>query len=312
MTDDEVNHNEENELAEYHEFSETIAVETVSEDDEEPVADGKHLVKKKRRERLVRKGRMKQERFRAFIRFFLSLFFIMFLVYGLKCKGWYMDKNAFTYVGGGSVEIINNKIVPSHKILVLLKNSNVPNVPVYMARTDAIKKELLKLSPIEDVYIRRYAFPARLQIIVKERIPIITIAPDEKVSPVAFFTSDGKLIGHEYLPLSPSYKTIKVLSYGNKGDDYHKWDLKRLHEIEKINKYVETYSKEPVQYIDFRNPNDVYVRIKTVNIRIGRIDENVYKRIERIPSILPQVKLVDSKVKYLDLSWEKVNYLKLE
>lgn len=307
MQEDELNHNNENEHIEYHEFSESI---DISEDDAIP--DGKHLVKKKRRERLVRKGRMKQERFRAFVRFFLSIFFIMFLVYGLKCKGWYMDKNAFTYVGSDAVEIINNKIVPSHKILVLLKNSNVPNVPMYMAKTDAIKKELLKLTPIEDVYIRRYAFPARIQIIVKERVPIITIAPDEKVSPVAFFTTDGKLIGHEYMPLSPQYKTIKVLSYGNKGDDYRKWNLKKLHEIEKISKYVETYSKEPVEYIDLRNPNDVYVKIKTVNIRIGRIDENVYKRIERIPSILPQVKLVDSKVKYLDLSWEKVNYLKLE
>ena len=310
MADEEVTHNNDSEIAEYHEFSEIIEINEVEE--QEGIPDGKHLVKKKRRERLVRKGRMKQERFRAFIRFFLSLFFILALVYGLRCHGWYMDKKAFTYVGGRAVEIINNRIVPSHKILVLLKNSNVPNVPIYMARTDAIKKELMKLTPIEDVYIRRYAFPARIQIIVKERIPVITIAPDEKVAPVAFFTTDGKLIGHEYLPLNPSYKTIKVLSYGNKGDDYRKWNLERIHEIEKINKYVETYAKEPVEYIDFRNPDDVYVKIKTVNIRIGKIDENVYKRIERIPSILPQVKLVDSKVKYLDLSWEKVNYLKSE
>lgn len=35
--------------------------------------DGKQFVQKKRRERIVRKGRMKQERFRAFMRFFLSV-----------------------------------------------------------------------------------------------------------------------------------------------------------------------------------------------------------------------------------------------
>ncbi len=277
-----------------------------------PIDDGKHLVKKKRRERLVRKGRIKQERFRAFMRFFLSVFFIFLLVYCSKCRGWYMDKAAFNKVGGSSVEIINNNIVPSHKILALLKNSDVPHVPLYMARTDSIKKELMKLAPIENVYIRRYAFPARIQIIVRERIPVITISPDAKVAPVAFFTTDGKLIGREFLPLKNNYKTIKVLSYGNKGDDYRKWDLKKIREIEKIAQYVETYSKEPVEYIDFRNPTDVYVKIKTVNIRLGKLDENVFKRIERIPSILPQVKLVDSKVKYLDLSWEKVNYLKLQ
>lgn len=283
-----------------------------SEIDAEEITDGKHLVKKKRRERLVRKGRMKQERFRAFIRFFLSLFFIFGLGYTLKCNGWYMDKNAFNYVGGNSVEIINNNIVPSHKILALLKSSNVPNVPIYMARTGAIKKNLMKLSPVEDVYIRRYAFPARIQIILKERIPAMLIAPDEKSQPVAFFTTDGKLIGKEFLPLKHQYNTIKVLSYGNKGDDYHKWDLNKIHELEKIKNYVETYSKESVEYIDLRNPNDVYVKIKSVNIRLGRLDDSVFKRIERIPSILPQVKMVDSKVKYLDLSWEKVNYLKLQ
>lgn len=277
-----------------------------------PIDDGKHLVKKKRRERLVRKGRIKQERFRAFMRFFLSVFFIFLLVYCSKCRGWYMEKNAFNRIGGNSIEIINNNIVPSHKILALLKNNDVPNVPLYMARTDAIKKDLMKLDPVENVYIRRYAFPARIQIIIRERIPAITISPDAKVAPVAFFTTDGKLIGREFLPLKSNYKTIKVLSYGNKGDDYRKWDINKIKLIEKIAGYVETYSKEPVEYIDFRNPEDVYVKIKTVNIRLGKLDENVFKRIERIPSILPQVKLVDSKVKYLDLSWEKVNYLKLQ
>lgn len=305
---DNNNQNERNDLKEIHveavEYSEII--------EEEPITDGKHLVKKKRRERLVRKGRMKQERFRAFVRFFLSLFLICGLGYALKCHGWFMDKNAFNHVGGNSVEIINNNIVPSHKILVLLKNSNVPNVPIYMARTGAIKKELMKLTPVEDVYIRRYAFPARIQIILKERIPVMMIAPDEKSQPVAFFTTDGKLIGREFLPLKTKYPTIKILSYGNKGDDYRKWDLNKIHEIERIKNYVETYSKEKVEYIDLRNPYDVYVKIKTVNIRLGRLDDGVYKRIERIPSILPQVKMVDSKVKYLDLSWEKVNYLKLK
>lgn len=306
---DDVSHNENenNEYIEYREFSETIEI-----NEEEPITDGKHLVKKKRRERLVRKGRMKQERFRAFMRFLFSILFIVGLVYGLKLHGWYMDKDAFNHVGGRSVEIINNRIVPSHKILVLLKNSNVPNVPIYMAKTDSIKKELMKLAPVENVYIRRYAFPARIQIILRERIPVITVSPDVKVPPVAFFTTDGKIIGREFLPLDKSFKTILVLSYGNKGDDYHKWNLNKIHEIEKIAKYVETYSGEPVEYIDLRNPLDVYVKIKTVNIRLGQLDENVFKRIERIPSLLPQVKLVDSKIKYLDLKWEKVNYLKLE
>ena len=306
--DDTNNQNENNGFGDVH--AETIEYQETTEDSS--ITDGKHLVKKKRRERLIRKGRMKQERFRAFVRFMLSLLFLFGLGYALRCHGWYMDPKAFNYVGGESVAIINNNIVPAHKIMVLLKGSNVPNTPIYMAKTSDIKKNIMKLAPIEDVYIRRYAFPARIQIILKERVPAMLIAPDEKSQPVAFFTTDGKLIGREFLPLKKEYNTIKVLSYGNKGDDYHKWDLKKIKELEKIKNYVEAYSKESVEYIDLRNPEDVFVKINTVNIRLGKLDDSVYKRIERIPSILPQVKMVDSKVKYLDLSWEKVNYLKLQ
>lgn len=275
------------------------------------IADGKRLVKKMQRKRQVRKGRRRQNTFRGFLCFIMNIILIFGLYYLVKLPQWYMSPNSFKNLGGSSVEIINNKIVPSYRIFAALKASNVPNAPIYMAKTDDIKKALMKLTPVEDVYIRRYAFPARMQIILREREPFIMISPDAKVSPIAFFTKDGKLIGHEYLPLKNKYKTILVLSYGNKGDDYRKWDVKKLNKLAKIAKYVETYSKEPVEYIDYRNPVDIYVKIKTVTIRLGKPDEGVYERIKRLQPILPEVKFVDSKVKYLDLSWEKVNYLKL-
>ena len=61
-----------------------------------------------------------------------------------------------------------------------------------------------------------------------------------------------------------------------------------------------------------RDPNNVFVKVKTAKIRLGKIDSTVYERIMRIPSILPQIKLIQSNVEYLDVSWEKVNYLKLK
>ena len=209
-------------------------------------------------------------------------------------------------------KILNNNIVSTSKILAALKSEKVPDVPIYMAKTKNLEDKLMQFAPIEEVYIRRYAFPARLQIIVREREPFISISPDVNIAPIAFFTRDGKLIGREYLPLKKDYKTLKVLSYGNKGDDYSKWDVKKLLKIENLAKYIETYSKEPVEYVDLRNPEDVYVKIKSVNIRLGRLDENVYERIKRIPSIIPQIQLMDSKIKYLDLRWKDTNYLKLD
>lgn len=282
------------------------------ESTEEEIIDPKKLVNKVRKKRKLRKGRKKQGIFRRFFRFVMTVLFLCGFVYISKMPQWYLPKDAFTNPKSSSVQVINNRIVKPQMIYALLKNIEVPDVPIYMAKTSVIKTEIEKLPPVKEAYIRRYAFPARLQIIVKERIPVVTISPDEKVPPVAAFSEDGVMMGKEFLPLQREFKTILVLSYGNKCDDYTKWDAYKIQQIEKITTYIETFSKEKVEYIDYRNPMDVYVKIKTVNIRLGKIDESVYKRIEKLPSILPQVKLIDSKVKYLDLSWEKVNYLKLE
>ena len=276
------------------------------------IVDGKRLVKKMQRSRQVRQGRKRQNAFRSFMCLFVNIILIVTLVYAVKMPQWYLDKNIFTHPDSATLEIQNNNLVSTSKILTALKTEKVPDVPIYMAKTKNVEDKLMQFAPIEEVYIRRYAFPARLQIIVRERDPFVSISPDVNVAPIAFFTRDGKLIGREYLPLKKEYKTLKVLSYGNKGDDYSKWDVKKLLKIDNLAKYIETYSKEPVEYVDLRNPEDVYVKIKSVNIRLGRLDENAYERIKRIPSIIPQIQLMDSKIKYLDLRWEDTNYLKLD
>ena len=282
------------------------------ETEQDEFIDPKRLVNTVRKKRKLRKGRKRQSIFRKFFRFIMTIVLLCGFVYISKMPQWYLPKDSFKKVAGTSVEIINNSIVKPQMIFALLKNTEVPNVPIYMAKTEHIRKEIKKLPPVKEVYIRRYAFPARLQIILKERVPVITISPDLRVQPVAAFSEDGVIMKKEFLPLDKNIKTILVLSYGNKGDDYTKWNAAKIHQIEEMVNYIETYSKEKVEYVDMRNPFDIYVKIKTVNIRLGRLDESLYKRIERLPSILPQVKLVDSKVKYLDLRWEKVFYLKLQ
>ena len=264
--------------------------------------DGKRLVKKMQRNRQIRKGRKRKNAFRTFLCLVMNIIIIFALYYLTQMPQWYLNENAFTT--GESLEIINNNIVSTKKILSALKTEEVPNIPIYMLDTKHLKSILEELPPVDEVYIRRYAFPARLLIILRERQPYISVSPDAKVPPVAFFTKDGKLIGREYLPLKPDYKTLLVLSYGNKSDDYANWDLKKLQELEKLAKHVSIYSKEPVEYIDLRNPEDVYIKIKSVNIRLGRFDSEIFDRVKRIPSVLPEAHLMDSELIYIDLRWD--------
>jgi cell division septal protein FtsQ len=268
-------------------------------------------LQKNQMERKVRQSQMWLGRLRTLT----GIVLIVLLALGgyslLNLPQWYLNKNIFSSTNNKSLEILNNKIVSSSKILGALRRTQLPNIPVYRLETDDIKNNIMQLDPIEDVYIRRFWFPARLQIIVKEKIPVLTVSPAENVPPIAFFTKGGKLIGRDYLPLPKSFNTTMVLSYGTKGDDYKNWNNDKINLIEKVIRAVEDNAGEKVEYIDFRNPKDVYVKLKTVFLRLGQLDDTVFERINRISSILPQVKTLDKKIKYVDLRWQDTNYIKL-
>lgn len=268
-------------------------------------------IQKNQLERKVRQSKMWLGRLRVFMRLFIICLMIFCGYKLLKVNQWYLDKNVFNSLNNPSLEILNNKIVPSYKILAALRRTDVPHAPIYRLETGDIKKNIMQLDPIEEVYIRRFWFPARLQIIVEERTPIITVSPAENAPPVAFFASGGKLIGRDYMPLPKTYKTILVLSYGTHGDDYRSWNNEKIKTLEHVAKAVRANANEEVEYIDYRNPKDVYVKVKTVNIRLGEIDDGVFERINRIPTILPQVKTLDKTIKYIDLRWKDANYIKL-
>ena len=263
-------------------------------------------------QRNVRRSQIGLRRIRALIRLLLILV-IVFAGYKVyKLPQWYLDKNVFSSTSHQSLTIVGNKITPTYKILSILRQTPVPQRPIYLYNTRNLEKEIESLEPVKKVYIRRYWFPARLNIIVLERKPILSISPAENVPPIAFFAEGGKLIGREYLPLSKSFKTVLVLSYGVKGDDYRKWDVKKVQSVAALARALEGYSHEKVIYLDFRNPKDVYAKLETVNVRIGELNSTAMNRIKNITSILPEVSTLDKKIKYIDLRWEDTQYIKLE
>ena len=266
--------------------------------------------KKLIRQRRLRGKHTHLKHVHTFCRFLFSSLLIVGCYYFLKLPGLYIPQEAFNYSDSDVIKIYNNNIVPNEKIYKMLSNYEVSGYPIFAEKPEAIKKRILELPPVKDVYVRRYAFPARLDLIIKERIPVITISPDANVTPVAYFTQDGTLVGREYAPYITKFETLLILSYGNKGDDYHKWDKVKTDEFLDFAKYTQTISKEKIEYIDYRNPEDVYIKLPSVTIRIGKIDKNVYDCIRKLPSILPEIKLMDEKIKYLDLRW-KDPYLKL-
>ncbi len=278
--------------------------------EEQPKYHQNRRLQQARMQRQIRRSQKRLSQLRSVLKFFIIIFLIALGIGILKMPQWRLDKNAFDSLNSPALEILNNRIVPDQKILSALRRNQVNTSPIFLVKTDNLKKSIMQLEPVRDVYIRRFWFPARLQIIIIERTPAITISPDIEVPPIVFFSSDGKLIGREYMPLSPDFKAVKVITYGS-GDDYRNWDKTKINNFKRLAATVEIDSGETVEYIDYRNPEDVYIKIPTVNIRLGTLNASTYDKIHRIPSLLPQVKMLNKKVKYIDLRWDS-NYIKLD
>lgn len=269
----------------------------------------KHSVKHKRAERKIRKKRKKANSIKAFLRFVVLLLLIFLAYEFFKISPWYLPRDTFKNSKMQRIEIVNNSIIPTYVISDSLKEVKIPRLPIYMMSVKPIKKEIFKIPIIKRVYVRRYGFPARVQIIVEERVPIAVIKTDLKAKPAAIFTSDGLLIITKPYMNIPERNVLKILT--STANLSKNWSVKRFEEIEEIVKAVEAHSNEPVEYIDMTDPNDIYVKIKTIKLRLGTLDSTVFERIKRIHTILPQIRQMDSKIKYIDLRWDKVEYLKL-
>lgn len=278
--------------------------------DDKPKYNQNRRLKQAKMQRQIRQSQRRLARLRVFCKIFLIFGLIFLIPFILKMPQWRLKSDAFDSLNSPALEIINNHIVPEQKILSALRRNQVPRQPIFLVKTDDLKKSITQLEPIQDVYIRRFWFPARLQIIVIERTPIVRISPNLESSPIAFFSVDGKLIGREYMPLDEGYKTVLVITYGS-GDDYRNWDVTKVKNFKKLSDLIEDNTGETVEYIDYRNPKDVYIKIQTTSIRLGSINPSVFEKIGRLPSLLPQVKMINKKVKYIDLRWES-SYIKLD
>lgn len=288
-----------------------IPINTYSQQIEKAVEKGKHSVHMKQKERQLRKKKKKLKRLKTFLRFllFISLAAIIYVL--ITLPGWYLREDAFSKPNGQTIKMINNKIIPLNILYNSLRELRIKHIPIFLMPVTPIKNELEKIPAVKEVYVRRYGFPARIQIIIRERVPVAVIKTELNKIPVAFVTEDNKMVTNKnFMHLAESDSTLRILV---KNPEFRKdWTVERVNYIDKIAKSVETYSGEKVHYVDMRNPNDVYIKIKTTNIRLGVLDSSVFERIKRIHDILPKLNNVNEKIKFVDLSWDKVNYLKLQ
>lgn len=278
------------------------------------MADEQYSIRRRiKQHKLLRKARRIEiivRRLYKFSRFCLILliFYGIYIYTNAQC--WFFPDDMLTQ--GKNIQIYGNSIVSNQKILSEIRKIPV-NQPLYKFNPEPMVKELEALKPIKKAYVRRFLFPARLVIVVQEVIPAIVISPSEIMPEVAAYSFDGEYISREYLPLNKKDYAVKILSYGTKDDDYEKWDTKKIMNLYRLVKETEHYSGQKVQYLDLRIPNNAFIQLETVKIRLGIIDLTVFERIKELASMLASddVKRLSNNTKYIDLSWSDVRYINI-
>ena len=268
-------------------------------------------IKTSRYQRVVQKKSVMLKRLRGLLRFLITLILIYLTYVLMTVDYWYLPKDTITSYKIKRIEIVGNRITPTYKIVNSISSIELPHKPIYMIDTDEFVKKISTLASVRKVYVKRLWAPARIIIYIEEREPVLTIAPSKDVLPIAYFSIDGTLVGRDYLPLPEGYNPFLVLSYGNKNDDYTKWNKDRVLFIDKLVRTIEKASGEKVEYVDMRKPDDVFIKLTSTNIRVGELDTNTYNRIKDIKSILAKTRSFEKKIKYIDLSWEESKFIKL-
>ncbi len=262
-----------------------------------------------RLKRRLRKWQIALARSRVLVRILGILLLVWIIIKLSGLQAWYLSEDIFKTYPNNSLQIEGNQIISKEQVVKALKYVYLPKKPLYLLDTTPIKEELEALSPVKKIFIRRYWAPARLKIVIDEKIPVIGIKPKPNVDYIAVFTNDASIIGKKYLPLNYQGRILTLLTYA----DYKKWTSKHIRLIYTIARSLELYSNQPLLYIDTRDYDDCYAQLKHIKLRLGPIDSKTIKKIEQLtPEVIEQAMEIKNEVEYVDLRWDDSLAIKIK
>lgn len=262
-----------------------------------------------RLKRRLRKWQIALARSRVLVRILGVLLLIWTIMKLSSLETWFLSENIFITYPNGSLQIEGNQIISEKQVVQALSNISLPKKPLYLLDTTLVKETLEALPPVKKVFIRRYWAPARLKIVIDEKIPVIGIKPKPNTNYVAVFTNDASIIGKKYLPLNYNGRILTLLTYA----DYKKWTYKHIKLVYTIARSLEWYSKQQLLYIDTRDYDDCYAQLKHIKLRLGPIDSKTIRKIEQLtPEVIEHAMEIKNEVEYVDLRWDDSLAIKIK
>ena len=150
-----------------------------------------------------------------------------------------------------------------------------------------LEQNLEQLQTVKKVYVRRYWFPARLQVALDERTIAFLLAPNLETEPISALTTDGVLLDHDYFPFKTTAKARKLLTYGVHDGVDEVWDKKKVDELmeqlislinthihyDNIYKFIKSFLKHILPTEMLGPKNNKILLFKTIEfIRMNRFE----------------------------------------
>lgn len=260
-----------------------------------------------RKRRKMRRLKILLARLRVLARLAGYVIIIWLFIKLTNVPAWYLNENIFMTYPNKYLELEGYSIVSTKHVMTKLQEIKLPKKPLYLIDTKPIESKISELPPVKRVIVRRYWLPARLRVVIDERTPALSIVPNSKVDPIAVFTLDGnkvEILEKEYLPLPDKMQTYKIITY----DDYKSWKPAQIPYIQRLAMYLENATDDRLEYLDIRNPDDVYAQMNHFRLRLGALKGNeIFQRIQKVSSVIPEAMKIKDNINYIDLRWNNVS-----
>lgn len=160
---------------------------------------------------------------------------------------------------------------------------------------------------LDQVHVRRYLFPARLQITFLEKTPWAEVyeSPAAPV-PYALLTQD----------MQHKYQMIPLKEYHFSANSYPPRSLAKVilpryipikpHFMAKLD--ILAYQMKSIQgleflYVDSTQPDQISAVFREIGVRVGKLEPTTQERLERLIPLIPKIQEMQGKISWVDLRW---------
>lgn len=193
----------------------------------------------------------------------------------------------------GQMTVTGNRLVGKQEILAKLY---VPqNTPLYMLRPQDLAVQLGAIPAVAQVAVRRWLFPARLEIMILERQALVRVEGPKGEPLSRWIDQEGVVFAAPAAHIQARFP-IRIWTELQPGDRLPAEVQTHLFEL------LNAWPKDAEGRLDLRKPRDVYASIAGTPVRLGEVSDIALKfaMFEHVRSA-PEAKKYKDRLKYINL-----------